>query len=556
MSEGDHTTIPLVEPEISAIPEELKAHPQWVCWTLDDEARASLFDPRNHTAASGREPDTWGTFDQTLAALQAYTYDGIGFVFSEDDPYFGLSLVNVRDPETQTVEPWATAIVQFFNSYTEIAPSGRDLHIIARGSIAQPLHRSRTYADGQTRRFVIRDHAFHFPITGHRLAGTPSTIAERQEAITRFCERVEGLASQQAAEGQAQTAARPPLETLADILATEFPPMRWAIPELLPEGCILLGGRPKMGKSMLALNIAIAVATGGTALGHYQVEAGDVLYYDLEGNRRRLQTRARKMLPAVGEGALPTRLIVKFIAPQIDSGLQEEIRAWRNTHPEARLVVIDILAKVRPAKQSRNPYQDDHNLIAALQMLASEIGLTLLIVHHTRKAPAEDPFDEMNATTGLFGAADGGMILRRAREEDNAILHVAGRDLEENIALALHFDRPTALWSAVGGAEQFQRTQARQQVLEVLQQYGIPMTPKSIAEALGLPEPTIRQRCLRMANDGDLVNVGEGHYRVLRHCASRSHRNVCHSCHLDYSCHLCHSCHPCHCCHSCHSDSE
>jgi len=140
--------------------------------------------------------------------------------------------------------------------------------------------------------------------------------------------------------------------------------MRWAIPELLPEGCILLGGRPKMGKSMLALNIAIAVATGGTALGHYQVEAGDVLYYDLEGNRRRLQTRARKMLPAVGEGALQTRLIVKFIAPQIDSGLQEEIRAWRNTHPEARLVVIDILAKVRPAKQSRNPYQDDHNLIA------------------------------------------------------------------------------------------------------------------------------------------------------------------------------------------------
>jgi len=118
MAEVEHTTIPLVEPEISAIPDELKAHPQWVCWTLDDEGRDALFDPRNHTAASRRNPDTWGTFDQALAALQAYTCDGIGFVFSENDPYFGLSLINVRDPETQIIEPWATAIVQCFNNYT------------------------------------------------------------------------------------------------------------------------------------------------------------------------------------------------------------------------------------------------------------------------------------------------------------------------------------------------------------------------------------------------------------------------------------------------------
>src|SRR5262245_25770067 len=85
----------------------------------------------------------------------------------------------------------------------------------------------------------------------------------------------------------------------------KFPEPRWAIPDLLAQGCTLLAGPPKVGKSWLALNIAVAVATGGKALGTIDVEAGDVLLLALEDNGRRLQNR----LGLVLEGdAAPERL--------------------------------------------------------------------------------------------------------------------------------------------------------------------------------------------------------------------------------------------------------
>jgi RecA-family ATPase len=50
------------------------------------------------------------------------------------------------------------------------------------------------------------------------------------------------------------------------LLARQLPPIQWAIPEILPEGLTLLAGKPKLGKSWLALAMALAVASGGVAL--------------------------------------------------------------------------------------------------------------------------------------------------------------------------------------------------------------------------------------------------------------------------------------------------
>jgi len=329
-------------------------------------------------------------------------------------------------------------------------------------------------------------------------------------------QEITGLSAPQTTlNGQVPSTTQLAGQILEDILATEYPPMRWAIPGLLPEGCVIVGGKKGSGKSMLVLNIAMAVAAGGYTLGGIvRIPAGDVLFFDLEGNERRLQKRAQQMRPEIAGETPFTRFTVYFDAPRIAQGLEQKIKTWHDTHPDARLVVLDILARIRPAQQSQNSYQDDYNAMVTLQKLATELHLTILVVTHTRKAPAEDPFDELNATTGLLGAADGGMVLRRARGEDKAFLFVTSRDLENEIGLALEFDRNTALWSIVGSAEEFQRSEARQQVIEVLEQYGGTMTPKAIAEALGRLENTIRQRCKRMAEDGEIVNEGGGLYRV------------------------------------------
>ena len=74
-------------------------------------------------------------------------------------------------------------------------------------------------------------------------------------------------------------------------MAREFREPRWAIPDLVPEGAAVVAGKPKSGKSWLALDWAVAVASGGRAMGNVQCEEGAVLLLALEGTERRLSAR-------------------------------------------------------------------------------------------------------------------------------------------------------------------------------------------------------------------------------------------------------------------------
>ena len=59
-----------------------------------------------------------------------------------------------------------------------------------------------------------------------------------------------------------------------ELMAIEFPEPRWIVPGIVPEGTTILAGKPKMGKSWLALGTSVAVAAGGVALGTKRVDAG------------------------------------------------------------------------------------------------------------------------------------------------------------------------------------------------------------------------------------------------------------------------------------------
>ena len=83
-----------------------------------------------------------------------------------------------------------------------------------------------------------------------------------------------------------------------ELYAKEFLPPRWSIHEILCEGLSVLAGRPKLGKSWLALCFALAIASGGLALGKKPVEQGDALFLGLEDGARRLQGRLRLLLGA------------------------------------------------------------------------------------------------------------------------------------------------------------------------------------------------------------------------------------------------------------------
>jgi replication-associated recombination protein RarA len=56
--------------------------------------------------------------------------------------------------------------------------------------------------------------------------------------------------------------------TAEELMAEDMPPVRWVVPQVLPEGVTLLAGKPKVGKSWMALAISLAVASGGPVFGN------------------------------------------------------------------------------------------------------------------------------------------------------------------------------------------------------------------------------------------------------------------------------------------------
>ena len=291
-----------------------------------------------------------------------------------------------------------------------------------------------------------------------------------------------------------------------------MPPVRWVVPGLLPEGVTLLAGKPKLGKSWLALGVAVAVASGGVALGTRPVERGEVLYLALEDNRRTLQKRLGKVLDG---GPVPEGLQFATDWARMDEGGAETLDDWLAVHPDGRLVVVDILKRVRPrVSPSRSVYDADYEAMEAMQRLAAEHGAALLVVHHTRKLAAVDPVDEVSGSTGLSGGADGIMVLKRDRGKADAYLHVTGREIEEEAELALRWDTSVASWTLAGDAEEYRLPEERRSALKTLGAAEGGMAPKEVAEALGKSHGSVKVLLGEMVKAGQVSNPTYGKYAL------------------------------------------
>lgn len=311
-------------------------------------------------------------------------------------------------------------------------------------------------------------------------------------------------------------AARAGMVTAAQLQEMQFPALRWAVPDLLPEGVTLLGGPPKMGKSWFALNIALAIAEGGMALSKIKVEQGDVLYLALEDNLRRLRRRL-EMLDGGGVKGWPDRLTFSVVAPRLDDGLISLLKDWINTAKAPRLIIIDTLARIRPPKPKgdSNQYDQDYAVGQALTALCAEQPIAVVIVCHTRKSRSDDFLEDISGTLGLTGGVDNVFLLRRARGERLGKLMITGRDLDKDHDLAVEFDEESPVWKILGDASDVERSKERNDVLDALRRE--PLTPKELAEALGIPGATLRKRLQTMVASDEISKGYDGRYRATTH---------------------------------------
>ena len=227
-----------------------------------------------------------------------------------------------------------------------------------------------------------------------------------------------------------------PTVTMTELYDTVYESKPPVIDGLLQSGTYIFAGAPKVGKSFLMAQLAYHVATG-EPLWEREVNQGTVLYLE------RLQRRMYRMFGV--EGA--EKLHFAISAKQLGNGLDAQLETFVREHPGTRLIIIDTLQKVRELSGEAYSYRDDYQIIGQLKQLADKFGLCLLIVHHTRKAPAGDEFDRISGTTGIYGCADGAFVLSKETRTDNAAtLSVSGRDQPDQ-RIHLVRDEATLVWN-------------------------------------------------------------------------------------------------------------
>lgn len=315
----------------------------------------------------------------------------------------------------------------------------------------------------------------------------------------------------------------------ADWLDTQkFSSQQYVVHRLVSEGVRILAGPPKKGKSFLVGDLPLAVAQGGIALGAIEVIKRPVLYMALEDGHARLQGRLRMMN---ADQPLPTglKLVIQATPDQALQVIAEYLDRYSAERP---FVILDTLGKVKRAKRpGEEPYLVDYAMGVKLKEIAdSAHGSSILVVHHSRKAGADDFVDTVSGTQGIAGSVDFVMVLNRKRHCDDATLHVTGRDIEEG-EYALHAEQGT-LWRLAGGdlaqatqaAEQRQdEVRLRRRSLEVLSYVNSreQTTAKDAMEALGLDRRQANQLLGRLHDSGKIAKPAYGMY-APRHGGSPS----------------------------------
>lgn len=181
---------PISPPDLSAVPEELKSTRSWVRWKfVPDEGkkpRKVPITPSGPNAAKVDGPSTWGPFDEALSHVGDNGTVGVGLVFNDQSEYGGFDIDGCIDPETGLLSDDARAILEKFNTYAEISPSGLGVKGIFKGKIPSGFldrpDRTGFKVDG----FEIYHSRRFFTITGRHVEGTPTQVNEANGAIPWF----------------------------------------------------------------------------------------------------------------------------------------------------------------------------------------------------------------------------------------------------------------------------------------------------------------------------------------------------------------------------------
>jgi hypothetical protein len=295
-----------------------------------------------------------------------------------------------------------------------------------------------------------------------------------------------------------------------DILSAKYDDPVFIVPNMITPGLTIFAGKPKTKKSLMALDMCYAVASGGRFL-DVDVEPQEVLYLALEDSEPRIQARLRMM---IGDSNGTGKLYFETKWPRLDEGGLENLEKWLLQHRRVKLIIIDTFNKIRGFKRSGSSiYEKDYAEIGKLKNFADKFEIAVILIHHLRKSESQDILDMISGSIGLAGAADTLAVLKKDRGQEYASLFVTGRDIEDK-NLRLKFNIHSLSWETAADSEKISPERAA--VLEILTQKAEPMKLSDIATAVGKKLTTVYKLVSHLVESNDVEKIGYGIYQIVK----------------------------------------
>jgi len=174
------------------IPQALRSMRRWMGTRFEkredgrvDKAPYRVVPGKPIIKADKTNPDNWATYSEALAACERGDVDALGFVFTEDDPFFVVDLDGVIDRGTGEIREAAAEIIHAVGSYTELSCSGTGAHIIGEG---QKPEWAGCTSKKMGPKVEVYDSKRFVVLTGDRI-GEHREPLKRQEKLEWLCQR-------------------------------------------------------------------------------------------------------------------------------------------------------------------------------------------------------------------------------------------------------------------------------------------------------------------------------------------------------------------------------
>jgi len=316
----------------------------------------------------------------------------------------------------------------------------------------------------------------------------------------------------------------PTVLSLAQLLEQQSPspPPCLVEPGLLPaQGILFVGGEPKVGKSLLVANLALALAAGSGRLGFPVPVPRRVLICQFELPIPHFVSRLATMRRIVGTAAdqklfVDTRPTGHLLsAPQ---GLNHFLSAAHAAASE--IIVLDPLYSTHD--QDENDTRAMAALCQSLLRLREASRAALIVVHHVRKSIGRDEIGRaFRGSSALHAVGDSYLLVTRPSPQFNTVeLRFQFRYTASPLPRSLHFDPHTLWFSAADPAplpSPARRKVETTDVTQVLIRSGAPLhynpLRQQIMQRTECSKRTAQLAIARACQEGGIVQ-DDGQYRL------------------------------------------